>query len=72
MPHFVGTLRANELEGGFLELVTDSGDIYRLEGQVSEDFAAGQKVRVEGKIDSGGFGIQMTGPALQVKTISPA
>lgn len=67
MATYTGTVRKNDLEGGFLELVTDDGTVYRLEGAAGVE--AGTKVRVEGKLDKGGFGIQMTGPALVVDTI---
>jgi Protein of unknown function (DUF5818) len=67
MPKFTGTVRHNELEGGFLELATDEGDVYRLEGKV--DVEAGTRVRVTGKLEEGGFGIQMTGPAITVERI---
>ena len=30
---FTGTVRHNDLEGGFLELVTQGGDVYRLNGR---------------------------------------
>ncbi|TPV92875.1 MAG: hypothetical protein B7733_23570 [Myxococcales bacterium FL481] len=66
MPTFSGTLRHNDLEGGFLELVTDEGDVYRLEGGQG---TPGQRVRVRGTVDQGGFGIHMSGPALKVESL---
>jgi hypothetical protein len=66
MPSFTGTVRKNDLEGGFLELVTDDGDVYRLQGASPEP---GSRVQVEGRIESGGFGIHMSGPALEVRSI---
>lgn len=69
MPTYTGTVRRNDLEGGFLELVTDDGDVYRLQGgQASE----GAKVKVTGTVESGGFGIHMSGPALVVEKIEEA
>ncbi len=67
MAKFTGTVRKNDLEGGFYELATTSGDVYRLSthGKAS----AGDKVEVEGTIDSGGFGIHMSGPSLKVQSI---
>jgi len=67
MATFTGTVRTNDLEGGFLELVTAEGDVYRL----SDAGAAkpGDHVRVEGEIEEGGFGIQMSGPSLEVEAI---
>jgi hypothetical protein len=69
MPSFTGTVRHNDLEGGFLELVTDSGDVYRLNGGSP---AVGDRVEVRGRIERGGFGIHMSGPAISVESIKPA
>ncbi len=66
MATFSGTVRHNDLEGGFPELVTDNGDVYRLQGGSPK---AGQKVRVTGKLEEGGFGIQMSGPAIIVESL---
>ncbi|PRP96490.1 DUF5818 domain-containing protein [Enhygromyxa salina] len=63
---FTGTVRHNDLEGGFLELVTDKGDVYRLSGAQPQ---VGQRVRVTGRVERGGFGIHMSGPALEVESI---
>ncbi len=63
---YTGTVRYNDLEGGFLELVTDSGDVYRLSGGSAK---VGQRVRVTGRVERGGFGIHMSGPALIVESI---
>ena len=68
MATFTGTLRKNDLEGGFWELHTDSGEVYRLQGAVP----GGTRVKVTGKIASGGFGIHMSGPAIQVERIEGA
>lgn len=62
---FTGTVRHSDLEGGFLELVTDDGDVFRLSGGSAR---AGQRVRVMGRIERGGFGIHMSGPALVVES----
>lgn len=59
MAKYTGTVRHNDLEGGFYELATDDGTVYRLQGQV--DVAPGTRVHVHGEIQSGGFGIHMTG-----------
>ncbi|MEZ4452385.1 MAG: DUF5818 domain-containing protein [Nannocystaceae bacterium] len=64
---FTGTLRYNDLEGGFYELVTDDGDTYRLSSHGKEK--AGDRVRVEGTVERGGFGIHMSGPSLKVNKI---
>jgi len=67
MAKFTGIVRKNDLEGGFYELATTSGDVYRL--STRGNAAAGDKVEVEGKIERGGFGIQMSGPSLNVDSI---
>ena len=64
---FTGTVRHNDLEGGFLELVTDGGDVYRLSGGGKPK--PGQRVRVTGRVNRGGFGIHMSGPALEVESL---
>jgi hypothetical protein len=64
---FTGTVRHNDLEGGFLELVTDDGDVYRLSGGSKPK--VGQRVTVTGRVERGGFGIHMSGPALEVESI---
>ncbi|MEZ4380293.1 MAG: DUF5818 domain-containing protein [Nannocystaceae bacterium] len=68
MAKFTGTVRYNDLEGGFYELATSSGDVYRLSkhGKAS----AGDRVEVEGEIEGGGFGIHMSGPSIKVAKIS--
>ena len=63
---YTGSVRHNDLEGGFLELVTEGGDVYRLSGGSAK---AGQRVRVTGSVERGGFGIHMSGPALKVESI---
>jgi copper(I)-binding protein len=70
MASFSGTVRHNDLEGGFFELHTDDGDAYRLQG--AKGLTAGAKVVVHGTIESGGFGLQMSGPAIAVDKIEPA
>lgn len=70
MPKFTGTVRHNDLEGGFYELHTDDGDVYRLQG--ASKVSAGDRVTVKGTIDEGGFGIHMTGPSITVDRIDPA
>ena len=70
MAKFTGTVRRNDLEGGFFELHTDDGAIYRLEGAAK--LSAGARVVVHGKVKSGGFGIHMSGPALAVERVEPA
>jgi hypothetical protein len=64
MPKYTGTVKKNQLEGGFFELIADNGETYQLiggEGGLRKD---GQK----GKIDKDAMGIGMTGPQLVVKS----
>jgi formylmethanofuran dehydrogenase subunit C len=70
MAKFTGTVRYNDLEGGFHELVTDDGDSYRLEG--GGKLEDGKRVTVHGDVDAGGFGIQMSGPSIKVSKVEPA
>jgi hypothetical protein len=70
MPKFTGTVRRNDLEGGFYELHTDDGAVFRLEG--GGDLTDGRRVVVHGKVDQGGFGFHMTGPSLKVDRIESA
>jgi hypothetical protein len=70
MAKFTGTVRKSDLEGGFFELHTDSGDVYRLEG--GSGYKAGAKVVVHGTVEEGGFGIHMSGPAIKVDKVEPA
>ena len=63
-----GTIRKNDLEGGFWELEADDGERYQLRGGGDGLCVEGQRVEVEGSVDKGGFGIGMTGPYLDVKS----
>jgi len=68
MATYRGKVSKNELEGGFWELVTDSGDHYQLRGGDDALRVEGQSVVIEGDVDKGGFGIGMTGPILEVSS----
>jgi hypothetical protein len=63
-----GTIRRNELEGGFWELVADDGERYHLEAPAKGLCQDGLAVEVEGTVQKDAFGIGMIGPYLQVKT----
>ena len=71
MAKFQGTVKKNDLEGGFWELVADDGEHYQLRGAAATLCVEGQRVTIEGAIDKGGFGIGMTGPYLDVKSWKP-
>jgi hypothetical protein len=66
MAKFTGTVKRNHIEGGFWELHTSDGEHYQLRGGDEDLKVEGLKVEIEGKIDTGGFGIGMFGPILDV------
>jgi hypothetical protein len=68
MAKFRGTVKRNELEGGFWELHADDGETYQLEGGDETLRSEGARVEIEGKVDEEAFGIGMTGPTLAVKS----
>ena len=70
MSTFKGTIRKNDLEGGFWELVTDSGENYQLDGGDAGLRVEGQKVTIEGKVSTSTMGIGMSGSHLQVSSWS--
>ena len=63
-----GTIRRNDLEGGFWELVAEDGERYQLEAPEKGLCQEGLAVEVEGTVQKDAFGIGMTGPYLQVKS----
>jgi hypothetical protein len=68
MAKFRGTVKKNDLEGGFFELVADDGEHYQLSGGDPALLKDGQKVEIDGAVDKSAFGIGMTGPTLKVKS----
>jgi hypothetical protein len=68
MPKFTGTIKKNDLEGGFFELHADDGERYQLSGGDAKLLTDGQKVEIDGSIDKGAMGIGMTGPTIKVKS----
>ena len=66
MAKLKGTIKKNDLEGGFWELHADDGEHYQLRGGPEDLCVEGQRVEVEGKVDKGAFGIGMSGPTLDV------
>lgn len=70
MASFTGTIRFSALEGGFFELHTDEGTVYRLAGDTK--VKDGDRVKVHGRVESGGFGIHMSGPSIEVDRVEPA
>lgn len=66
MASYTGTVKKNDLEGGFWELHADDGERYQLQSDDQQLLVEGLRVKIDGTIDKGGFGIGMTGPYLQV------
>jgi hypothetical protein len=69
MPLFKGTMKKNELSGGFWELHAEDGKTYQLSGADPTLLEEGAEVEIEGKIDKQAFGIGMTGPTIAVKSM---
>ena len=72
MATFKGTVKKNDLEGGFWELHADDGKRYQLQGGDDALRSEGARVEITGSIDKAAFGIGMTGPILQVKSYKRA
>jgi hypothetical protein len=68
MAKFRGTVKKNDLEGGFWELHTENGERYQLRGGDATLLVEGEKVEIEGSVDKHAFGIGMTGPYLDVSS----
>lgn len=68
MATYRGTIKKNDLEGGFWELHADDGERYQLRGADDQLLVEDQAVEIQGTVDTGGFGIGMTGPYLDVKS----
>lgn len=68
MSKFTGTVKKNDLEGGFWELACADGKSYQLQGGDSGLQVEGQGVEVEGEVASSTMGIGMVGSILNVKS----
>jgi hypothetical protein len=69
MPKFKGTVKKNDLSGGFWELHAEDGKRYQLKDADPELLEEGVAVEIDGKIDKQAMGIGMTGPILVVKSM---
>lgn len=67
MSTFKGTVKKNDLEGGFWELVDDKGEHYQLKDGDPGLHVEGQEVEVEGSIERSTMGIGMAGSILKVR-----
>ena len=70
MSKYKGTVTKNDLEGGFWQLISEDGERYQLQGGDSSLLVEGQRVEIEGKVDSASMGIGMSGAMLNVNTWS--
>jgi hypothetical protein len=68
MATFKGTVKKNDLEGGFWELHAEDGKRYQLKGGDAALKKEGAQVEIAGSIEKSAFGIGMTGPILAVKS----
>ncbi len=68
MSKFRGTVKKNDLEGGFWELTCSDGQRYQLQGGDAGLQVEGQEVEVEGDVASNTMGIGMVGSILNVKS----
>ena len=66
MSKFTGTVRKNDLEGGFWELEDDSGQRYQLQGGDAKLQVEGQRVQIQGRVEKSTMGIGMVGSVLNV------
>jgi len=71
MATFKGTVKKNDLEGGFWELHADDGKKYQLQGGDAGLQKEGARVEISGSVEKSAFGIGMTGPILAVKSYKP-
>jgi hypothetical protein len=69
MPKLKGTIRKNDLEGGFYQFVAEDGTAYELEGSDPLLSRDGAKVEVEGTVDRNAMSFTMSGPRLKVTSI---
>jgi hypothetical protein len=67
MAKFRGTIRKNDLEGGFWQLVADDGTTYVLEGALNGIDVDGARVEIDGAVDHDVMSLAMAGPTLKVK-----
>ncbi|MCP4447313.1 MAG: hypothetical protein GY811_18490 [Myxococcales bacterium] len=68
MSKFTGTVKKNDLEGGFWELSCAGGERYQLQGGDSALQVEGQEVEIDGEVESASMGIGMVGSILSVKS----
>jgi hypothetical protein len=68
MARFSGLVKKSDLEGGVVQLVTDDGKVFELEGPVGSEWLD-RRVVVNGTVDRNALSFTMTGPRLLVTSI---
>jgi hypothetical protein len=68
MSKYTGTITRNDLEGGFWQLEAEDGARYQLQGGGDDLHVEGQRVEIDGKVESSTMGIGMAGPVLSVSS----
>ena len=68
MSTFTGTVKKNDLEGGFWELVDSKGEHYQLKGGDAALQVEGQEVEIQGSVETASMGIGMVGSILKVSS----
>lgn len=68
MSTFKGTIKKNDLEGGFWELVSEAGEHYQLQGSDAALQVEGQHVEIQGSVQSASMGIGMSGSIIKVES----
>ena len=71
MATYRGTMRKNDLEGGFWELHGEDGEHYQIRGGDDSLRVDGKRVEVKGNVDEDAMTIGMTGPVLDVASWNP-
>jgi hypothetical protein len=66
-----GKVERVDLGGGAFVLVADDGSRYQLVGGDRGLKKVGQRIEVEGEVDSQGVSVAMVGPLLRVKSYKP-
>ena len=72
MAKFRGTIKKNDLEGGFWQLVADDGTTYTLEDAPKDITVEGARVEIDGAVDRNAMSFTMAGPTLKVKSAKKA
>ncbi len=69
MAKLKGTIRKNDLEGGFFQFIAEDGTAYELEGSDPLLSRDGARVEIDGTVDRQAMSFTMSGPRLKVTSI---